>query len=51
MYINMDGYRRGRPKKIWIDCARHDMCVKSVNTEMSAERVEWKKKTCCDDLT
>lgn len=38
--------RRGKAKKIWIDCVRIEMCIKSVHTEMIADRVEWHKKTC-----
>lgn len=46
--MNVDGCRiRGRPKKIWTDCMRNDMCIKNVNTEMTADTVEWKNILCC----
>lgn len=43
--MKVDGCRRrGRPKKIWMDSVRNDMCVKSANTEITVDRVQWKMK-------
>lgn len=48
----MDVGNRGRPKRIPIEeSIINDMCVKGVNNEMRADRVEWKNKTSCADLT
>lgn len=39
--MKVDACRRsGRPKKIWVNCVRIDMVIKSVNIEMAADRVE-----------
>ena len=43
--------RRGRPKKRWMDYVKHVMNVKTVNSEMTSDRDEWKKKTYCAELT
>jgi hypothetical protein len=52
MSINVDGHtRRGRPKKRWMDCVKDDMRIKGVSMEMTSDRREWKKKTCCADPT
>jgi hypothetical protein len=42
---------RGRPKKRWMDCVKDDMRIKRVSMEMTSDRTEWKKKTCCADPT
>jgi hypothetical protein len=52
MSINVDGHpRRGRPTKRWMDCVKDDMRIKGVSMEMTSDRREWKKKTCCADPT
>jgi hypothetical protein len=52
MSMNVDGHpRRGRPKKRWMDCVKDDMRIKGVSMEMTSDRREWKKKTCCADPT
>jgi hypothetical protein len=52
MSMNVDGHpRRGRPKKIWMDCVKDDMRIKGVSMEMTSGRREWKKKTCCANPT
>lgn len=33
-----------------MDYVRNDMWIKSLSTEMTAERVVGKRKTCCADL-
>jgi hypothetical protein len=40
----------GRPKKKWVDCVK-DMRIKGMSIEMTSDRREWKKKTCCADPT
>lgn len=40
--MKVDGRRRGRPKEIWMNCVTNDVCLKTVNTEMTAYRVEEK---------
>jgi hypothetical protein len=49
--MNVDGHaRRGRPKKIWMDCVKDEMRIKGVSMEMTmtmSDRREWKKKKCC----
>jgi hypothetical protein len=48
MSMNVDGHpRRGRPMKRWMDCVNDDMRRKGVSMEMTSDRREWKKKTCC----
>jgi hypothetical protein len=48
--MNVDGHpSRGRPKKRWMDCVKDDMRIKGVSMEMTSDRSEWKKKTCCSD--
>lgn len=45
----MDGYK-GRVRLglvWWMDCVKDEMSKKRVNIKMTAEWVEWKKKTCC----
>ena len=40
--MNVDGYwRKGRRKKRWMDCVKHDKNVKKVTFD------EWKKKSYC----
>jgi hypothetical protein len=52
MSVNVNGHpRRGRPKKRGMDCVKDDMRIKGVSTEMTTDRREWKKKTCCADPT
>jgi hypothetical protein len=51
MTMNVDEHpRRSRPRKRWMDCVKDDMKIK-VNMEMTSDRREWKKKTCCADPT
>jgi hypothetical protein len=48
--MNVDEHpRRGRPKKIWMDCVKDDMRIIEVSLEMTSVRRGWKKKTCCAD--
>jgi hypothetical protein len=48
--MNVDGHlSRGRPKKRRMDCVKDDTKIKGV--EMTSDRREWKKKTCCADST
>jgi hypothetical protein len=51
MSMNVDGHaRRGRPKKIWMDCVKDEMRIKGVSMEMTmtmSDRREWKKKKYC----
>jgi hypothetical protein len=50
--MNVDGHPcRGRPRKRWMDCVKNDMKIKGVSMEMTSDRREWKKKTCCADPT
>jgi hypothetical protein len=52
MSMNVDGHTsRGCPKKKWMDCVKDDMRIKAVSMEMTSDRREWKKKTCCADPT
>jgi hypothetical protein len=52
MTMNVDGHpSRGRPRKRWMDCVNDDMKIKGVIMEMTSDRREWKKKTCCADPT
>jgi hypothetical protein len=52
MSMNVDGHpSRGRPKKRWTDCVKDDIRVRGVSMEMTSDRREWKKKTCCADPT
>jgi hypothetical protein len=52
MYMNVDGHHsRGWPRKRWKDCVKDDMNKKGVGMEMTSDRKEWKKKTCCADPT
>jgi hypothetical protein len=49
---NVDGHRRrGRLKKRWKDYVKDDMRIKIVRMEMTSDRREWNKKTCCADPT
>jgi hypothetical protein len=34
-----------------MDCVKDDMKIKGGSMEMTSDRREWKKKTCCDDPT
>jgi hypothetical protein len=48
MTMNVDGHPSiGRPRKRWVDCVKDDMKIKGVSMEMTNDRREWKKKTCC----
>lgn len=48
--IKVDGCRkRGRLKKIWLDYVINYTHIKSLNTEMTSGRVEWKNNTYCAD--
>jgi hypothetical protein len=38
------------PKKRWMDCAKDDVRIKGVS-EMTNDRREWQKRTCCADPT
>jgi hypothetical protein len=50
--MNVDGHpSRGRPRKRWMDCVKDNMKIKGVGMEMTSDRREWKKKTCCADPT
>jgi hypothetical protein len=50
MNMNVEGWRgRGRPKKRWIECVRKDMMEMAVSDEMTSDRGEWRKRTCCTD--
>ncbi|XP_063532819.1 uncharacterized protein LOC134743355 [Cydia strobilella] len=50
--MNVDGRRAyGRPKKRWMDCVKEDMRKKGVSAEVTKDRGEWKRKTCCADPT
>jgi hypothetical protein len=49
MYV--DGHpSRGRPKQR-MDRVKDDMRIKGVSMEMTSDRREWKKKSCCADST
>lgn len=39
MNIKCEG-RRGKLKKIWMDCVRNNMCIKDIYNEMVVDRVE-----------
>lgn len=43
--------RKERSKTKWMDCVRIDNCIKSVDTEMTAERRMKKKRSCFVDFT
>jgi hypothetical protein len=45
MSMNVEG------KKRRMDCVKDDMRIKRVSMEMTSDRREWKKKTCCADAT
>jgi hypothetical protein len=50
--MNVDGHpSRGRPKKRWLDSVKDVMKIKGVSMEMTSDRREGKKKTCCADPT
>jgi hypothetical protein len=52
MTMNVDGHpNRGRLRKRWMECVKYDMKIKGVSMEMTSDRREWKKKTCCADPT
>jgi hypothetical protein len=52
MSMNVDEQHcRSRPKKKRMDCVQDDMSIKGVGMEMTSDRKEWKKKTCCADST
>ncbi|KAL4703169.1 hypothetical protein ACJJTC_012083 [Scirpophaga incertulas] len=46
-----DERMRGRLRKRWIECVNSDMRVKEVDDELTSDRGEWKRKTCCADPT
>lgn len=42
--MNIDGYqRRGRSKKTWTDCVKHNRNTKKVKSKIASD--EWEKKT------
>lgn len=43
--------RRGRPKKVWMNCVKEDMRARGVTEDMTDDRLEWRKKTCWADPT
>jgi hypothetical protein len=50
--MNVDGHpSRCRLRKRWMDCVKDDMKIKGLSMEMTSDRREWKKKTCCADPT
>jgi hypothetical protein len=50
MNMNIEGCRsRGRSKQRRIDCVRQDMREISVSGEITSDRGEWWKRTCCAD--
>jgi hypothetical protein len=52
MSVNVDGHpSRGCPKKRWMDCMKDDIRIEAESMEMTNDRREWKKKTCCADPT
>jgi hypothetical protein len=52
MSMNIDGHpSRDRPKIKCMDCVKDDMRAKGVSMEMTSDRRERKKKTCCADPT
>jgi hypothetical protein len=48
MSMNIDGYP-SRPRNRWMDSVKDDMKMKGVRIEMTSDRRQWKKKTCCAD--
>jgi hypothetical protein len=48
MYMNVEGWR-GRGEKRWIDCVRQDTREMALSDEMTSDRKEWRKRTCCAD--
>jgi hypothetical protein len=36
--------------KKWIECVRQNMREVAVSDEMTSDRGEWRKRTCCADL-
>lgn len=52
LVMNVDGYRRrDRPKKRWMDCVKNDLSKKNINTQITTDRKECKRKTGCDGTT
>jgi hypothetical protein len=52
MSMNVDGHTsRGHIEKRWMDCVKDYMRIKGVGMEMTSDRREWKKKTCCVEPT
>jgi hypothetical protein len=50
--MNVDGHPvRVQPRKKWMDCVKNDLKIKGMSMEMTSDRREWKKKTCCADPT
>jgi hypothetical protein len=41
--------RKDKHKRM--DCVKDDLRIKGVSMEMTSDRREWKKKTCCADPT
>jgi hypothetical protein len=49
---NVDGHpSRGRPKKRRMDYVKDDMTIKGMSMEMTSDKREWNKKSCCADPT
>jgi hypothetical protein len=52
MRMTVDGHpSRGRRRKRWMDCVKDYMKIKGVSMDMTTDRREWKKRTCCADPT
>jgi hypothetical protein len=50
IYKNMEVWRRrDQSKKRWIDCVRQYMREMDISDQMTTDREQWKKKTCCAD--
>jgi hypothetical protein len=47
--MNVEHPSRGQPRKRWMDCVKDDIKIKGVSIEITSDRREWKKKTCCAD--
>jgi hypothetical protein len=52
MSMKVDGHpSTGRLRKRWMDCVKDEIKIKGVSMEMTSDRREWQKKTCCADPT